>query len=68
MKEVWIIDTCRTPRGIGKQGKGSLSQFHPHHLGSAVLKAIAERSKPSRRFNFVGYGRLSDCRWYRANV
>lgn len=44
MNEVWIIDTCRTPRGIGKQGKGSLSSFHPHHLGSAVLKAIAERN------------------------
>ena len=45
MNEVWIIDTCRTPRGIGKRGKGSLSTFHPHHLGSAVLKALAERNK-----------------------
>ena len=21
MNEAWIIDTCRTPRGIGKRGK-----------------------------------------------
>ncbi|MDB6061253.1 MAG: acetyl-CoA acetyltransferase [Verrucomicrobiaceae bacterium] len=44
MNEVWIIDTCRTPRGIGKRGKGSLSGFHPQQLGSAVLKALAERN------------------------
>jgi acetyl-CoA C-acetyltransferase len=44
MNEVWIIDTCRTPRGIGKRGKGALSGFHPQQLGSAVLKAIAERN------------------------
>jgi acetyl-CoA C-acetyltransferase len=45
MNEVWIIDACRTPRGIGKRGKGSLSGFHPQQLGSAVLKAIAERNE-----------------------
>jgi acetyl-CoA C-acetyltransferase len=44
MNEVWIIDACRTPRGIGKRGKGSLSGFHPQQLGSAVLKALAERN------------------------
>ncbi|WP_317932259.1 acetyl-CoA C-acetyltransferase [Halioxenophilus sp. WMMB6] len=44
MNEVWIIDACRTPRGIGKRGKGALSACHPHHLGSAVLKALAERN------------------------
>jgi len=44
MKEAWIIDTCRTPRGIGKRGKGGLSTFHPQQLGSAVLKALAERN------------------------
>jgi acetyl-CoA C-acetyltransferase len=42
--EAWIIDACRTPRGIGKPGKGSLAEFHPQLLGSAVLKAIAERN------------------------
>ena len=45
MSEAWIIDACRTPRGIGKPGKGSLAEFHPQLLGSAVLKAIAERNE-----------------------
>ena len=45
MTEAWIIDACRTPRGIGKAGKGALSSMHPQHLGAAVLKAIAERNK-----------------------
>lgn len=44
MSEAWIIDTCRTPRGIGKKGKGSLADQHPQHLGATVLKAIAERN------------------------
>ncbi|MFT6552467.1 MAG: acetyl-CoA C-acetyltransferase, partial [Zhongshania marina] len=45
MKEAWIIDACRTPRGIGKVGKGSLAGIHPHQLGATVLKALAERNK-----------------------
>ena len=44
MSEAWIIDACRTPRGIGKIGKGALAHLHPQHLGSTVLKAIAERN------------------------
>ena len=28
MANAYIIDTCRTPRGIGKQGKGALSHLH----------------------------------------
>jgi len=44
MTEAWIIDACRTPRGIGKKGKGSLAEQHPQHLGASVLKAIAERN------------------------
>ena len=44
MSEAWIIDACRTPRGIGKAGKGALWELHPQHLGSTVLKAIAERN------------------------
>ena len=43
MIEALIIDTCRTPRGIGKFGKGALADMHPQHLGAAVLKAIKER-------------------------
>ena len=45
MQEAWIIDACRTPRGIGKKGKGALAEQHPQHLGATVLKAIAERNK-----------------------
>lgn len=44
MSEAWIIDSCRTPRGIGKKGKGSLADQHPQHLGATVLKALAERN------------------------
>ena len=44
MTDAYIIDTCRTPRGIGKQGKGALAHFHPQHLAATVLKAIAERN------------------------
>lgn len=44
MNEAWIIDSCRTPRGIGKIGKGALADLHPQHLGATVLKALAERN------------------------
>lgn len=44
MAEAYIIDAVRTPRGIGKQGKGALAAEHPQHLAATVLKAIAERN------------------------
>src|SRR5690606_11782473 len=44
MAEALIIDACRTPRGIGKAGKGALADMHPQHLGAAVLRALAERN------------------------
>lgn len=44
MPEALIIDTCRTPRGIGKVGKGALADIHPQQLAATVLKAIAERN------------------------
>ena len=44
MREAWIIDACRTPRGIGKVGKGSLADLHPQHVGAAVLSALAQRN------------------------
>lgn len=44
MSEAYIIDACRTPRGIGKVGKGALAHLHPQHLASTVLKALAERN------------------------
>mgnify|MGYP001431024283 FL=1 len=44
MTEALIIDAVRTPRGIGKQGKGALADMHPQHLAASVLKALAERN------------------------
>ncbi len=43
-RDAWIIDAVRTPRGIGKQGKGSLAHLHPQRLGATVLEALAERN------------------------
>jgi acetyl-CoA C-acetyltransferase len=44
MPAALIIDACRTPRGIGKQGKGALAHLHPQHLASTVLRALVERN------------------------
>ncbi len=44
MSEALIIDAVRTPRGIGKVGKGALAHLHPQQLAATVLKAIAERN------------------------
>ena len=44
MTEAYIIDAVRTPRGIGKMGKGALSQMHPEHLVASVLTALKERN------------------------
>lgn len=45
MQEAWIIDAARTPRGIGKIGKGALAGIHPQRLLASVLKALADRSQ-----------------------
>jgi acetyl-CoA C-acetyltransferase len=45
MADAFIIDACRTPRGIGKVGKGSLAHLHPQRLAATVLGALAERNK-----------------------
>jgi acetyl-CoA C-acetyltransferase len=44
MSEAWIIDAVRTPRGIGKVGKGSLADIHPQQLGATVLSALRDRN------------------------
>jgi acetyl-CoA C-acetyltransferase len=44
MTDAYIIDAVRTPRGIGKPGKGALSHLHPQHLAATVLKALRERN------------------------
>jgi len=42
--DAYIIDAVRTYRGIGKMGKGSLSQMHPEHLSATVLAALRDRN------------------------
>ncbi|HEY2662360.1 MAG TPA: acetyl-CoA C-acetyltransferase [Caulobacteraceae bacterium] len=44
MTEAWIIDAARTPRGVGKVGKGALADVHPQRILSTVLKALAARN------------------------
>lgn len=44
MPDAYIIDAVRTPRGIGKIGKGKLAHMHPQHLAATVMKAIADRN------------------------
>lgn len=44
MPDVWIIDAARTPRAIGKPGRGAYGEIHPQHLLSSVLRTLAERN------------------------
>ena len=44
MTEAYIIDAVRTPRGVGKVGKGALAHMHPQHLAATVLKALSVRN------------------------
>ena len=44
MTEALIIDAVRTPRGIGKVGKGALANLHPQNLAATVLKALVDRN------------------------
>ncbi|MGB3243878.1 MAG: acetyl-CoA C-acetyltransferase [Sulfitobacter sp.] len=45
MADAFIVDHCRTPRGIGKLGKGALADLHPQHLGATVLGALRDRNE-----------------------
>jgi acetyl-CoA C-acetyltransferase len=44
MADAFIIDAVRTPRGIGKKGKGALADTLPQHLAATVMKAIKDRN------------------------
>jgi acetyl-CoA C-acetyltransferase len=44
MADAFIIDACRTPRGIGKAEKGALSHLHPQHVAATVLSALVDRN------------------------
>lgn len=45
MVNAYIVDAVRTPRGIGKIGKGSLAHLHPQDLSATVLKALVDRNR-----------------------
>lgn len=45
MREVWIIDSARSPRGLGRADKGSLANVHPQRLLSQILSAVEERNQ-----------------------
>ena len=44
MPDALIIDACRSPRGVGKPGKGALSELHPQRIMSGVLKGLEARN------------------------
>jgi len=56
MPEAYIIDAVRTPRGVGKPGKGALAHLHPQQLAATVLKAIKDR-------NHLDTGTVDDVIW-----
>ena len=43
MREAWIIDAVRSPRGRGKPGVGSLSEIHPQRCMAQVLNGLKDR-------------------------
>lgn len=43
MREAWIIDGVRSPRGKGKPGVGSLSHMHPQRCMAQVLNALKDK-------------------------
>ncbi len=43
MRDVFILDAVRTPRGRGKAGKGALSSLHPQELLAQALNRLAQR-------------------------
>lgn len=56
MTQAYIIDAVRTPRGVGKPGKGALSHLHPQHLAATVLGALRDR-------NGLDTGTIDDIIW-----
>jgi acetyl-CoA C-acetyltransferase len=44
MRDVYIFDAVRTPRGRGKAGKGGLSGIHPQELLAQTLNQLADRT------------------------
>ena len=49
MRDVFILDAVRTPRGRGKAGKGALSGVHPQELLAQALNRLAAARRPRAR-------------------
>lgn len=43
-RDAVIVEAVRTPVGIGKPGKGGLSQVHPVDLSAEILRAVVSRT------------------------
>ena len=59
MAEAYIIDAVRTPRGIGKQGKGALAHMHPQHLASTCILDM-EASLAGAELFYIPQARIAD--------
>ena len=44
MRDVFILDAVRSPRGRGRAGKGALSGLHPQELFALTLNHLAKKS------------------------
>ncbi len=44
MREAWIIDAARSPRGRGKPGKGAMTHLHPQRCLAQVLNGLKDKS------------------------
>ena len=44
MRDVYILDAVRSPRGRGRAGKGALSSLHPQELFALTLNHLAKKS------------------------
>jgi acetyl-CoA C-acetyltransferase len=44
MSTAYIVDAARTPRGIGKPGRGALAEIHPQRLLGSLLGSLRDRN------------------------
>ncbi|MEM8997151.1 MAG: acetyl-CoA C-acetyltransferase [Acidobacteriota bacterium] len=69
MREAWIIDAVRTPRGRGKKEKGALSGIHPQELLAQTLNQLASRTGfPTKDVEDVVVGCVSQAEEQGANI
>ena len=61
MRDAFILEAARTPRGRGKAGKGGLSSVHPQELMAQALNRTLEKAGgvPSQDVSDVVLGIVS---------